>query len=303
MEANARKESAGKSVKAKRLMAPYVGGLAWPTVFMTGLLALAFAVVHASVALGQLGYFSAMLICSVLVYLMFTPLHEAAHGNVGGSRKRAWIDIIVGRVAGICMYAPFSAFKTLHLTHHRYTNHADRDPDYWVATRKPFALFWRCLTIHPHYFYFLLTNPSVPRPAMIKAMTVFIGMNVLAFGAVSVGWLTWQHVVFVYIIPAQLGLALNALVFDWLPHVPHESKDADDNTRVIFGQFLNVLSCGQSVHQVHHLMPSIPFYKYHSAGLAARPFLNESRIALVPVTPTQPPPQPLPGSTDDTKKD
>jgi fatty acid desaturase len=63
-------------------------------------------------------------------------------------------------------------------------------------------------------------------------------------------------------VPGWLATALLALLFDWLPHHPHTVQGRYTDTRAIPSRVLEVLLLGQNLHLVHHLWPSVPWYRY-----------------------------------------
>ncbi len=71
-----------------------------------------------------------------------------------------------------------------------------------------------------------------------------------------------------------VGLALG-LFFDYLPHRPFQERDRWKNARVYPSPILNLLIGGQNYHLIHHLWPSIPWYKYQPAYRAVKPLLDE----------------------------
>jgi beta-carotene hydroxylase len=70
-----------------------------------------------------------------------------------------------------------------------------------------------------------------------------------------------------------VGIALG-LFFDYLPHRPFQERDRWKNARVYPSPILNLLILGQNYHLVHHLWPSIPWYKYQPAYYATKPLLD-----------------------------
>jgi beta-carotene hydroxylase len=64
------------------------------------------------------------------------------------------------------------------------------------------------------------------------------------------------------------------LFFDYLPHRPFQERDRWKNARVYPSPLLNLLILGQNYHLVHHLWPSIPWYKYQPAYYATKPLLD-----------------------------
>jgi beta-carotene hydroxylase len=77
-----------------------------------------------------------------------------------------------------------------------------------------------------------------------------------------------------WFVPALVvGIALG-LFFDYLPHRPFQERDRWKNARVYPSPILNLLILGQNYHLVHHLWPSIPWYKYQAAYYTTKPLLD-----------------------------
>jgi beta-carotene hydroxylase len=96
---------------------------------------------------------------------------------------------------------------------------------------------------------------------------------------VSVVWFASSHGHLGYVMnywftPALVvGLALG-LFFDYLPHRNFQERDRWKNARVYPSALLNVLILGQNYHLIHHLWPSVPWYKVQPAYYAVKPLLD-----------------------------
>jgi fatty acid desaturase len=264
------------------------GFFAWPSLLMTLGIWLGFGAVWGLALSGLIPLWLGSPIVLVLVYLAFTPMHEAAHGNVGGSAGRAWVDLLSGWACSILFLAPFPAFKAVHLRHHGAVNRPDRDPDLWVAGTSPLNVALRCLSIIPHYYRMFLG------PMANKANRVARAQSVVAFvctGALM-GALIWAGLGFellvLWLLPAWLASGLLALAFDWLPHQPHGELGRWDNARVILGRGLNVLMLGQNYHLVHHLWPRVPFYRYGRVFHESRAELESHGAEIVELSSMRP---------------
>ncbi|MCB1169762.1 MAG: fatty acid desaturase [Leptospiraceae bacterium] len=263
-----------ESNQSQHIWKEYSGHVAYPTAFLAlGCLA-GFMGSSVAYALGALPLWLAMFLNAFIGYLIFTPLHEASHSNIG-TRKGVWkwFDSAVGWLSGAVLIAPFSAFKVLHLRHHSNTNDPDMDPDHWMATSNPLLLTLRGLTIIPRYYYHFFAHAD--KQAKDKMPATFAGILVLA--AIYSFWAYFtdpMQPLLLWIIPAMVALAFLAMVFDWLPHYPHNSRDRYKNTRVLPGSFLNVVLLGQNYHLIHHLYPTVPFYSYRPVFQRTRGFLE-----------------------------
>jgi len=242
----------------------HMGHLAWPTLALTAAV-WSTVLVSTSLALaGQLPLALAGAVNGLCVYLAFTPMHEAAHGNVGGTKARAWLDRWVGWSCSLLFLAPFPAFKAVHLRHHSTVNQPGKDPDHWVRGSHPLGVAARCLTMVPHYYWMFLgpmaknTRANRRDRAVSVAALVALGVGVLlgTLGGFGVELLV------LWLVPAWLASGALAFAFDWLPHHPHGDTDRWTNARVLDLPLLPWLLLGQSHHLVHHLWPRVPFYRY-----------------------------------------
>ena len=68
-------------------------------------------------------------VLAMCVFVLFTPMHDAAHRAVAKQHK--WLNELVGRLCAYTFAAPFDTFRFVHLDHHKYTNDPVKDPDYW----------------------------------------------------------------------------------------------------------------------------------------------------------------------------
>lgn len=242
------------------------GETAWPTLALF----LAAAAVHALAAYaGIAGYAPAwlcVLVCGVMAYAQFTPLHDAVHK---GLSKRPWLNEAVGCLSGAYIFTPFEPFRLNHLTHHAHTNDPDRDPDFWVNGKTWLGLALRCATLleYHHFAYFKL-NARLGRALVTGLGELFLFWAVFA-GFCWAGYA--KEVVLYWFLPAKLGTAALGLLFDYWPHRPHTERGRMRDTAVIEPRFFDPFFLGQNVHLIHHLFPTIPWYRYRSALRALEP--------------------------------
>lgn len=270
------------SAKITRVWRPYTGHLAWPTV---GLASVTLALWSSVVLLHAVGSIPTIAACPLSIlacYLWLTPAHEAAHGNIGG-REHPWLDELVGWTAMACLLGPFNSFRVMHLRHHSHTNHPEHDPDMWLDVSWPFVPF-RCATIVPYYwFHFLWPPPALRKPAHRPILHVsLMFFAVVGTGLAAMCWCgLWTTVVWVMIVPSWAALSMLAIVFDWLPHFPHERQDRYLNSRAYPSRLLDVFLLGQNYHLVHHLWPKVPWYRYSTVFALTRHHLLARGAPLV----------------------
>src|SRR4029077_3392346 len=83
--------------RARLTVQPLTNGFPWPTL-------LTFLSVYAGVGLiaaltlrGYLPYWISIPVDGIIIYFVFTPLHEATHGNIAGRDRRfAWVEEFIG---------------------------------------------------------------------------------------------------------------------------------------------------------------------------------------------------------------
>ena len=239
-------------------------GVAWPTVLLSATATLAWWAAIAGHVAGVLDTPTATALAFVAAYASLTPAHEAAHGNIGG-RARPWLDVVVGQISLLCLLGPFLPFRTVHLRHHAHTNDPERDPDMWMAGPTILAPL-RAATILQYYWWCYWRPPSGVRTDLHYRgyAVVFFSLLGAAFAAlVAAGHALTVAVVIV--MPAWLALGVLAVVFTLLPHHPHTHGDRFLGARARPGWLRTTLLLGQNYHLVHHLWPTVPWYRYGAA--------------------------------------
>lgn len=240
--------------------------LAWPTVFLfLGTLVL-FGVEMYGLLVGGWPLWLTVTIGTAVTFLMFSVLHEATHHAVSTNTK---VNNLFGHlsVPFVVAWASFPLIKFIHIEHHRNTNEPKAvDPDGWTSEGPWWQLPFRWATIDLWYVIFYLRRlPDRPRReavfTVVFAAAVFAGFGALAAAGHGHA-LFWG-----YLVPHRLGLMVLAWWFDYLPHHGLTATQREDKyraTRVRVGgeSVLTPLFVYQNYHLVHHLHPSVPFYRY-----------------------------------------
>ncbi|MGB3547378.1 MAG: fatty acid desaturase [Saprospiraceae bacterium] len=245
----------------------YTGSVAWRTV---GLFAVAFTAVCLTTAAALVGGLSPWIagpLNAVFIYCLFTPAHEAAHGNIKGRNLQyRWLENLVGWGSTLWLTAPFPMFKRLHLTHHQHTNDPEVDPDYW-ASGPWYLLIFKLTTIIAdyHYHYWRYTFTLLSRPDTRKEFFTSLFGIILIYGAGAAWWVFFggASLLFVWILPAVAATTVLAFAFDYLPHRPHDKRERYTNTRILLGgKVWDALFFKQNYHLIHHLYPNVPYFHY-----------------------------------------
>ena len=205
---------------------------------------------------------------AVAIFVLFTVLHDASHYSISSHR---WVNVAFGRVA-MFFVSPLISFKSfafIHIEHHRNTNDGDSDPDHFVSAAPWWQLPIRFPIMDLPYVLFLVRHWRRRPRAEVLETAALITMTVTVI--VSAAWdgQLWT-LALIYLIPERIAVFMLAWWFDWLPHhgledTQHENRYRATRNRVGSEWILTPLLLSQNYHLVHHLHPSIPFYRYIAA--------------------------------------
>ena len=270
-------------------------GFAWPTVLLLlSLIAIEGAVI-AAWAGGAMPLLLGMFINSLACYGLYTVVHDAVHRSVSNrDPKYARWDTICGNVAAQLILLSFSGHRSSHLRHHAHTN-TDRDPD--LAAKGPLVALpikWLASNV----ILVLVALPGGVQLAsglkrrlggeatadsddssLLAKQSWAARVGVLAV-LISIPLDAIVPVVVLWIIPARLTFLYLLFFFVWLPHFPYEHTDRFRNTRITLFPGSTWLLLQQDRHLIHHLYPSIPWYRYRVAHRELAPLLSEQRAVV-----------------------
>ncbi|WP_375177493.1 fatty acid desaturase family protein [Marinobacter mobilis] len=266
----------------------YMGHVAWVTVALTLLVVGGFVLNLALFAAGAYAWWVALPILAILTYASYTPLHEAAHGNVHGSRDGLkWLNDLCGYLVAPMIAVPYASHRHEHFTHHRYTNQPDKDPDYVVSgmSRGPVSFI---LTVVK--FLWVQNSFFVKHQwgsASLKDRVIFCAEVLLSLGW-RVAFLTLVDqpgAVAVVLVGYLAGALFTAYWFAYRPHVPYQDSARYRNTNsLIMPRWMKPLEwfwLGQNLHSIHHLFPRVPFYRYHALHRDIEPVLRAHGTPIV----------------------
>ncbi len=266
----------------------YMGKVAWPTVALTFAVVTAFIVHLVLYAEGWVPAWAATLILAVLTYMSYTPLHEAAHGNINGTRDELrWLNDLCGYLVAPIISVPYASHKLEHFTHHRYTNQPGKDPDFIVSGLSK-GLGSALLTI----LKFLWVQNSFfgqhhwhraslkDRVIYIAELTVSIGWRVAFISLVDQPGVAW-----VVLSGYFLGGFFTGYWFAYRPHLPYQEPRRYRNTNsLIMPTWMKPVEwfwLGQNLHSIHHLFPRVPFYHYHALHKEIEPILRAQGTPII----------------------
>lgn len=212
-------------------------------------------------------------LCGVLsLHLAGSVIHDACHR---AAHKNKIINATLGHISALILGFAFPVFTRVHLQHHAHVNDPKNDPDHFVSTWGPLWL------IAPRFFYHEVFFFQRKLWRKYELLEWFLS-RLFLLGIVGLG-IKFGFIGFVmnyWFVPALVvGIALG-LFFDYLPHRPFEERDRWKNARIYASPILNWLILGQNYHLVHHLWPSIPWFKYQPAYRVMQPLLEEKGSPL-----------------------
>lgn len=266
----------------------YTGALAWPTVVMVALVLAGLVATLGLFAAGVLPLWAAILLYGALTYLSYTPLHEAAHGNIsGGNDRLQWLNNLCGYLVAPLIMIPYSTHRVEHFTHHRYTNQPDKDPDHMVSGMGggfiAFVIVGLKFLWMQNTFLFRDYWATAPRRERLTYWAEVL---------VALGWRT----AFVLLVAREsdlillvagyvLGAFFTAYWFAYRPHHPYDNAARYRNTSsLIMPRWMKPLEwfwMGQNLHSIHHLFPRVPFYRYHAVHRRIEPILRAQGTPII----------------------
>ncbi|MFP4100128.1 beta-carotene hydroxylase [Coleofasciculus sp.] len=201
------------------------------------------------------------------LHMAGTVIHDASH-NVAHKNRIA--NALMGHGSALMLGFAFPVFTRVHMQHHANVNDPENDPDHFVSTGGPLWLIAARFFYHEVFFFKRRLWRKYELLEWFLSRAFVAGVIYLAcyygfLGYIMNFWFTPALVV---------GLALG-LFFDYLPHRPFKERDRWKNARVYPSPILNIMIMGQNYHLIHHLWPSIPWYKYQGAYRATQPLLEQ----------------------------
>ena len=220
---------------------------------------------------------------TVFLYSLYTVVHEAIHSNISSRVKHLrWIDTVAGMIACIPLWLHYHQHKRQHMAHHTHTNE-ETDPDIyargaflsWIVLRLPVALV--------NYFNPAQQYRDCKRFGLPKREIVYTAISFALYAAIVIVLLAagyWRDVLFLWLVPWWIGQTVMLTFFTWIPHHNHHETGRYRNTRVSLFPGANFLLQGQNYHLIHHMIPSIPYYRYRATFDEMRPILEKKGVRI-----------------------
>ena len=239
--------------------------LSWPIV---GIFTAALALFAAS-SWAALGHHAprvlTIVLSAVAIFVMFTVLHDASHYSISSNR---WVNGVFGRAAMLFVspLISFPGWGFIHIEHHRHTNDDEHDPDHFASHGPWWQLPVRFVAMDAPYLGFYVRNLKRRPRAEVFESGALMAFSIAVITTTVITGSFWLLLV-IYLIPERIAMTVLAWWFDWLPHhgldeTQTENRYRATRNRVGMEWLFTPLMLSQNYHLVHHLHPSIPFYRY-----------------------------------------
>ncbi|MEH6557049.1 MAG: fatty acid desaturase [Oceanicoccus sp.] len=234
-----------------------------------GLGLFAFILFGTGTALYLSGYIPLLLmlvINSFAIYASFTPLHDATHRSVSSNRQ---INDLIGTLCCLLLLPGITTriYRYLHLEHHRFAGSPTKDPDELFVAAPAWALPFVLASLDVHWSLWYIkhwnSRPKSERIEFVACMSFYVGVHIF--------FLTSPYALaffLCFMIPQRFGLFYVAWFFAHIQHpkgVEWEDAPFQTTVRVKTNEVGSWLLLGQAFHCLHHLAPSIPYYRYKKA--------------------------------------
>ena len=259
--------------EAAKISKEHSGMIAFPTIGLALIVFCLYIFVLFVFASGYLSPLTSTLLLGVLTFASYTPMHEAVHGNVGGSNpKYKWLESAVGLLMSPLISIPFNSHKKEHLAHHSHTN-SDEDPDVHIQYMfRSFKDFYRAtLRVIKTHNTFVVNNLTRTEIAVsIGWRLLFVlGTGIISIPVLLFGWFS--------------GAFLTIYLLSYLPHKPYKDTARWKNTNIqLFSiRWFEELMFQQNLHAVHHLFPRVPFYNYRTVFEKLEPSMRNKETPII----------------------
>ena len=211
--------------------------------------------------------------------------HEAVHGTLSVNRMWNWV---LGAACAIPVLQNCSAYRVLHLRHHKHLGE-EGDPDHYANyTRWTWMIFcmnWLRLIVG--YPVYVVMIPILGYKQGTPRDRILILSEVLA--TVALAWLVWLS-------PLQASMLFHGwlipmLLINTLVNIrgmsQHtlltETTDEIRGTRTILTKpLVRFFMCNENYHLEHHLYPGVPWYHLSEVHTALREELAAKGAPYIP---------------------
>jgi len=202
---------------------------------------------------GILPMWAGCAINGVLAYGMFSIAHDGTHRAIS---RVSWLNEFVGGIGLFFLlpYAPMPVTRWIHMQHHRFTN-AETDPDRFTHDSPAWQVPFRWSNFDLYYLVYFVKHGGAMRQKHWRLVCGYISAVVVVVVCASIAGYGYE-VLMLWLLPTRIALFLVSLVFVFLPLLVY-----------------------QNYHLIHHLYPTVPFYRIHDVWYLKYDELNEGNVS------------------------
>jgi fatty acid desaturase len=252
--------------------------IAWTTIALAvGCLALWAASSWLALA-GAIPLALAMVLNGIVMYAIYTPVHDASHSAVVPRLKSLrWVNVLIGTVSAFPIFMFFYHHRKSHFIHHAKTNEPE-DPDKFAMggflevffVKTPWALISQLNGVKLYQACKALNLSSFQRRSTMAQYALTVALLV-GLPAAGYGW----ALLTLWLIPWFVGELLMEVAFGWFPHYDNSETGRYRDTRISLFPGGDILYLYQNLHLIHHMLPVVPFYRYRAVFDELRPTLEQ----------------------------
>jgi len=203
------------------------------------------------------------------LFVLTGLVHEASHHLLA---RRAWLNDLLGNLAGTLLATPVSAYRALHLKHHQSTNRED-DPNKVLRSR------WMILFGVPTYIF--LTHSHAWRHLRGRALFRYL-VELAGMAAVMAALWLLPRAIREWSLLGPLMVAVLQNVRIVTGHMDLPSGKYDDTWQLVLPGWLSVWPLHYDHHLEHHVRPRLIWHELPAlrAKLALTSGLPLHRVTL-----------------------
>jgi acyl-lipid omega-6 desaturase (Delta-12 desaturase) len=211
---------------------------------------------------------AAAVLYASFVFRAFGMMHECVHCL---AHRERWVNDAMGEIYGIFCFLPFSAWRRLHLDHHKWTGNVERDPSMKIllnfehngfTVSKIVATSWRrwipLLGFMQHVVFWKGTKSRKEYLFLIGSLAYLGGITyLLGPTTVALGILIYLYLVEIVNFPHHLEMV------QWGGAAKFPLHEQYQFTRsCVYPRWLaHYVFLNFNLHTEHHLFPGHPWYQ------------------------------------------
>jgi len=204
-------------------------------------------------------------VIGISIHAMAVLVHEGSHNSIFRSR---FVDRWVGFLLGVPVLVSYSAYRTLHGFHHRYTRDADDPDEFLNVTKNRTALevlFYSWLIFGTPIYLVHVAKTALERGKRLERIDIIVEYLLLAVICTGVALLCirldgWPVLLHCWALPMLVAMVFGN-VRSWAEHQMTQPGNPLTQTRTVTSNaVVSFLMCNLNYHLEHHLFPGIPWY-------------------------------------------